>query len=210
MKRFKFFISILLCFSLISVTLASTTIAATSTTQKIDKASIDAIMAKYNLKEVFIGKKPTNIKPLEVKSAADLDKIFSAMSSPSNVIVEQGYSTPTPGQIQPMAVGSAVHSTFVFSPYAYFNIRANYRYEYDYARGVNYYAQIYGVSSDMSGFTQWIDYTADTSLSYGLIVNNGLGLKAHCEGTVYYYLLINGLWRLWSGHEVQEWTFTNP
>lgn len=208
MKKCKGIIALLLCFSLAFTTLATSAMAASQ--KQVDEATINTIMTKYHLAELPLGKVPTNIKPLEIKSADDLDKVFSAMDTPKNVVEGKGSSGSSTGSIQPMAYGSAVYSTFVFTPYAYFNIRANYRYEYSYALGRNYYAQVYGVSSDMTGFTQWIDYTADTALSYGVIVNNGLGLFAHCEGTVYYYLLINGIWRLWSGHQVKECTFINP
>ncbi|SNX53692.1 hypothetical protein SAMN05660242_1261 [Thermoanaerobacterium sp. RBIITD] len=171
------------------------------------------VIKKYNLKEVTISEIPKNIKPLEIKDAAELDKIlnrFSTSTNLNNVKQSKLNIDSISGNKQSMNLGSAVYSTYIFSPYAWFNIRVKYGYKYSSSLRKNIYTQVYGVSSDLTGFTMWIEWIPDSNLSYGSIVNSGLGLKAHVEGTVNYYLLVNGVVKLYSRHEVHEYTFTNP
>jgi hypothetical protein len=73
----------------------------------------------------------------------------------------------------------------------------------------NLFYHLLNTETYLSGFDPFWTWTP-TGTSYGYAYNGGLDLYDQQSGVIDYYLLINGLVKLFSQHYMISWTFTNP
>lgn len=99
--------------------------------------------------------------------------------------------------------------TVIFGVDGYMNLQVGYSYYYSASLRRNLFYHLLNTETYVSGIDSFWNWTP-TGNPYGYVYNGGFDLYDQQSGVIDYYLLINGLVKLFSQHSTISWTFTNP
>jgi hypothetical protein len=145
---------------------------------------------------------------LHVSNGQLISDIMKEAPAASPDSISAPTATPMVSATASYPYGTQDHKV-MFGAGGYLNLQVGYSYYYSASLRRNLFYNLLKTETYLSGFDPFWTWTP-TGNPYGYAYNKGLDLYDQQSGVIDYYLLINGLVRLFSQHYTISWTFTNP
>lgn len=182
-----------------------------ASTANSESAQLNALSVKYHLKDLT--QLPAGKSAFKFDSVAQADAFLGAIqnkmsTSDPNMKPSASAQSSVAMKAASYPYGTQVYSVYSGFPAEYENLQIGYSYYYNTSLKRNCFYSLLGISSYLSG-TDWCT-TWTPGIPYGYVYNGGLNIYAQQQGVLSVYLLVNGLYKLYSYSETWSHTFSNP